>query len=456
LFLLFVLLKRASLSEPYHWDALGYVAGTALDMFDNGFAAVRSYNPGHSPLFCLALAALWKLFGCSPLVSHLWVLVLAAIGHYYTYRIGQHVSGRAAGVAAGVLTLANQIVFAQIGTLNVVTGVFALAMAAAHAYLRGRRGAFVICSALLYLTHQAAILFAVAFAAHSLMSCALDRAPLSRTARELGVVLASLAPIAAWDAYLAHVNGWLLNPAWMVNQTRFLPTLALNAARHLIYDKTLDNVNRYNWIVSISILVGTFARRQPNISNGQRPGLLFLLIGILHLLAFSWLDDLPRYFMPALPFFYLAGASSLARVAPARWSTQTVVGAALCLGVLFTTNYFGRRSAPGWQLESNLEYADHVATHVQAAHFLENHYRDRLVVTCWPMIAELADARLGYVSTPLRVSVDYRDVPPGAVLYDSPEASCRDPAFRARLHSARFVAQFEQRAKRAIVYEVDR
>jgi hypothetical protein len=41
---LLVALKHASLREPYHWDALGYVAGTALDMVDNGFRLVREYK----------------------------------------------------------------------------------------------------------------------------------------------------------------------------------------------------------------------------------------------------------------------------------------------------------------------------------------------------------------------------------------------------------------------------
>jgi hypothetical protein len=455
-FVVLVLLKRASLDEPYYWDALGYVAGTALDVFDNGFAVVRSYNTGHSPLFFFSLAALWKVFGYSLLVAHLWVLLFAAIGLYFTYRIGEHVAGRPAAMAASVLTLANQIVFAQMGTLNVVTAVFGLGSAAVYAYLRERRVAFVVCSALLYLLHQAAILFAVAFAVHTVLSCLLGRSPVSRLARELGVVLASLVPIAVWDAYITLVNGWFLNPIWFVNRAHFGTTLGLNLVRHLIYDRTLDNVNRYNWVVSLIIVVGMLGRRAPAPSDGQRPGLLFALVGMFHLLALSWSDDLPRYFMPALPFFYVAGARALARVVPARWSAPAIVAVSLGLGALFTTNYHGGRSAPGWQLESNLEYADSVATHVQAARYLQSHYADRVVVTCWPMSGELADGRVGYVSSPLRASVDYQHVPPGAVLYDSPEATCRDPAFRTLLSKARFAAQFDQRGKRAIVYELDR
>jgi hypothetical protein len=455
-FVLVVLLKRACLNEPYYWDALGYVAGTSLDVFDNGLAAVGSANTGHSPLFSFSLAVLWRVFGYSLLISHLWVLLFAAIGVYFTYRIGEHVAGRPAAIAASVLTLANQVVFAQIGTLNVVTAVFGLGTAAVYAYLRKRRAAFVVCSALLYLLHQAAILFAVAFAAHSVLSALLARRPLSRMARELGVVVVSLVPIALWDAYITHVNGWFLNPVWFVNRSQFWATLGLNVVRHLLYDRTLDNVNRYNWVVSLIIVVGLFARRVPAPPDGERPGLLFALIGILHLLALSWSDDLPRYFMPALPFFYLAGTGSLAHLVPARWSEPAVVAVTLGLGALFTTNYHGGRSAPGWQLESNLEYADAVATHLQAARYLQSHYSDRVVVTCFPMSGELADRRIGYVSAPLRVSVDYQHVPPRAVLYDSPEASCRDPAFRTWLGKARFAAQFEQRGKRAIVYELDR
>jgi hypothetical protein len=112
------------------------------------------------------------------------------------------------------MTLGNQIVFAQIGTLNVVTAIFAASTAATNFLLRGRRVAFAVASALLYLTHQPAILFAGAFALHTLALSVRQRRGRG-VLRDFIPILVSLIPIGIWNAYITLENGWFLNPDWM-------------------------------------------------------------------------------------------------------------------------------------------------------------------------------------------------------------------------------------------------
>jgi hypothetical protein len=453
IFAVFVL-KSPTLTDPYHWDALGYVASTAMDMVDHGFRLTHPYNTGHPPLFCLALAAAWTIFGCSPLVSHVFVVLIGAVGIYFTYRLGEFLYGRPVGVAAATLTLLNQIVFAQLGTLNVVTALFTLGLGATSAYLRGKWTVYVLTACLLVLTHQPAVLFVGAFALHRVLAAALGQTRRG-LARDLALILAPVAPLALWSVYFAHATGGsFLNPGWLSNTDVFFPTLRVNAVRHFLYDGTPDNVNRYNWVLVTLLLPAETIRRGRPGRPGPRAGLLFALLIAVHLAAFSWSDDLPRYFMPVLPYFYIAGARALSLLLEKQtWGSRGVVLGAVLLGALSITNYGGHRSRPGWQLESNLEYRDHIQTHVAAARYIEQDHPQAVVVTCWPMSGELGEPRHGYVSRPIQVSVDYDDPPPGALLYDSPESDCRGRRpFRELVRNARLLRRFEHSGKSAAVY----
>ena len=163
--------------------------------------------------------------------------------------------------------------------------------------------------------------------------------------------------------------------------------------------------------------------------------------------------------MPVLPYFYLAAAGSFtALLGSARRRALVIVGASAALSALFSTQYRTERSAPGWQLESNLDYADSVQTHVLAARYLEKEHPTATIVTCWPMNGELAEPRHGYVSRPLSVTSDFENAPSQAIFYYSPESACRGVAsVRRRLATARLIRRFERNGKRADVYAlVDR
>ncbi len=58
---------------PYHWDSAGFVINSAKHLFETNFQPL--VNPSlayaHPPLITATLALMWKLFGQSPLISHL-------------------------------------------------------------------------------------------------------------------------------------------------------------------------------------------------------------------------------------------------------------------------------------------------------------------------------------------------------------------------------------------------
>jgi hypothetical protein len=265
-------------------------------------------------------------------------------------------------------------------------------------------------------------------------------------------------PLAAWAAYQASELGWAFNQGLLHNRSAFIDTLRTNVVRHFLVDTTSDAVNRWNFLATLAIVAALVRfRKIPSSNEARRPGLLFLLVCAVHVAAFSYSDDLPRYFVPILPYFYLSATGSLAALfGSVRLHSFVVVGASAALAALFTTHYRTSRSAPGWQLESNLDYADSVETHVAAARYLEQEHRTATIVTCWPMNGELAEPRHGYVSQALFVSTDFDAAPAGSILYVSPESACRGSrAVRRRVANARLLRRFEVRGKRADVYRLE-
>ena len=133
-----------------------------------------------------------------------------------------------------------------------------------------------------------------------------------------------------------------------------------------------------------------------------------------------------------------------------------LLGATVVVCCLFTFGYRSNRSGPGWQLESNLDYADMIATHKAAAQFLERHHPTEPIASCWPMGAELGEPRNGYIKTPLPGMQADGPVPRGSLIYYSPESGCGDdPKVLALISSAKLVRRWEIRGKTAAIYRLD-
>src|ERR1051326_4053484 len=82
-----VLTHLPLLSLPYYWDEAGYYIPAARDLLLTGNPIPHSpaANP-HPPLVIAWLAGAWKLFGYSPVVTHVAMLVFAALAVAGVYR----------------------------------------------------------------------------------------------------------------------------------------------------------------------------------------------------------------------------------------------------------------------------------------------------------------------------------------------------------------------------------
>lgn len=104
---------------PYHWDGALFVAPAARDLLQNNFSPFifRYTNFAHPPLFIAGLALIWKLFGKSLLVAHLYILPFLPLLLASIYGVGVEIRGRAVGAAAAALTACTAVVVSEYGQI---------------------------------------------------------------------------------------------------------------------------------------------------------------------------------------------------------------------------------------------------------------------------------------------------------------------------------------------------
>jgi hypothetical protein len=126
--------------------------------------------------------------------------------------------------------------------------------------------------------------------------------------------------------------------------------------------------------------------------------LQFALIMLAHLVTFSLVGGalLTRYLLPAYPLVIVIGMSTLhRRIVSWEWPAAVMV-VFFVFALVFDPPY---RFAP----EDNLTYRDFIELHATAAHFLEQHEQDKVVLTAWPATDELTKPYLGYVQRPMHI-----------------------------------------------------
>src|SRR5262249_28552497 len=109
-----LLLHASLLSLPYFWDEAGYYIPAARDFFLTGSLIPKStLQTSHPPLLSIALAAIWKLFGFTPMITRAVVLLFASFALVQVFLISERVANRRIAVAATVLAGIYPVIYAQ-------------------------------------------------------------------------------------------------------------------------------------------------------------------------------------------------------------------------------------------------------------------------------------------------------------------------------------------------------
>lgn len=402
LFVLLLIVKSNILRAPYYWDVLGYVNRAASSFYKTGQIASLTGMTGHPPLFFIALASLWKLFGNSLLVSHVFILFLGASSLFFLFKLANKLYGPREAVAATLLLLSNQLFFAQVGTIYLSTPVTCLAILTVYLYLDQKYLLYGISAAAMLLVKETAIVVLLAIILCDFFRTVLNKEKFLVGIRRMLFLSLPVVPLGFWYLYHWHMTGWLVNTKLIVNRSRFFGLFLDNAFRYLIFDNSAENVTKVNWVVFLGLsvfIVFHIAKRK-----SLKLEMVFLMIIIMNILFFSYSDDLPRYFLVIYPFYFVLGSRAFVFISERVKYKDILISLFLVAMIAGSVmNYTGHRNTDGWRLESNMEYLDFIKVSRWAGQFLEDNYPDYKIITTFPLSAAYQNPRLGYIKKALSV-----------------------------------------------------
>jgi 4-amino-4-deoxy-L-arabinose transferase-like glycosyltransferase len=425
LFACLVALHGSLLRLPYFWDEAGYYVPAARDLLLSGDPIPHStLSNAHPPLVMAYLALGWKLFGYSPLVTRLAMLLVAAFALAGVFRLARGVANLPVAIAVTVCTALYPVFFTQSSLAHLDMAAAAFILWGLGSYLAEQRAAGIVFFSLGALAKETAILAPLALLVWEMAAAERrwwspklkDFLPPAHRGRESAALLLPLLPLGLWFAYHYHRTGYVFgNPEFLrynlkatLNPLRFVIALGLRLWHLLGY------LNMFVLTIATALAMrlpprldpGWAARKaggngEPEIERRRIALPVQAVFGVLivaHAIAFALLGGaaLARYLLPVTPLVIILGVSTLRRRLP--WWPAFV--AVVCLGfviaLLVNPPY---RFAP----EDNLAYADYVRLHQAADRFVEQAHRQRRVLTAWPASDELTRPWLGYVTSAVPV-----------------------------------------------------
>jgi 4-amino-4-deoxy-L-arabinose transferase-like glycosyltransferase len=291
---------------PPWWDGTS-TAMTALDTVNYNINLYADFF-GKPPFIFVLLGTLFKIFGYSPAIIHLFMMVFSLTAIIFTYKVAQMLAGREIACSASFLLAFSPMFTAQSINLNFDLPSMALMMAAYYFFLKKNYVFLAISGTMLVMTKEIGILFIVAMLISTII---INYRGKKKIEKERVLLAAQIIPIILFIVW-AYGNytrrGWFLFP-------RDSPIIKLDSIfnENLIMRLEQLFVINYNWILAIIILgsILLWAYRHMRVNPVKIEMLLpLILFFIFFFVAVAPIRDfnLPRYVIVLYPAFYLASA----------------------------------------------------------------------------------------------------------------------------------------------------
>lgn len=392
---------------PYYWDEAGYYIPAAYDFFRTGsLIPYSTLSNAHPPLPSIYLAAAWKLFGFSSLVTRVAMCCVAAAALTAVWKLAMVTTRRQSVAAATVgLTAIYPVFFAQSSLAH--SDLLAAATTLwGMAFLLSERGYAVwfasACFSLAALSKETAIVTPLALAGWELWL--IRKSNGSKHMVRAAVLCLPLVPLGLWYLYHWHRTGFVFgNPEYL----RYNATATLTPLRVLIAfaHRLLHVTAHMNLFVPVLLMLACMLLTPVDEDDGS-PRLriafsvqaIFYVVIFANLILFSVLGGalLTRYLLPLYPLMILLCVNTFRRRVK-RWPALFALSALAFIAGLFVNPPY--RFAP----EDNLAYRDVILLHEAAIAQILEHYPHSVVLTAWPASDELSKPELGYVREPVPV-----------------------------------------------------
>lgn len=444
-FVIILLLKFHILNLPYHWDELGaYIQPTHWLAQGSLFRVLPGFHPpymfyGHPPGIYLSLASIYKIFGESIWISHMYVIAIAFLGVYFVYLLGKQLCNRFVGIWASVLLFFSPIYFSQSGMVTGDIVMTSFALMTLYYLFKRKYIPYLLSGFCLVMIKESSL--AIIVAAIIYLYITEKESPQVRTIMFKYAV--PILPIIIFFILQKISTGvFLPNRGFISNDFICFDVIS-------IYAKLTEVVkwifyNQYRWVLTSIILICFLIKRK---IFYKKELIVYLLITIFTTLAFSFIYFLPRYILSVLPLLCIVSALAIETLFNNR--KLQILSVALIL-YLFVGAFYGDGKGRG-SFENNMEYLDVVYTHKEACKYIENNYSNKKIFALWPLNQGLANPYLGYVDKPIITTSPKK---PCDVYVYSPQSDLEKEKLEEsmKLRNLKLEKKFEKNGKYVEIY----
>src|SRR5438477_303512 len=158
------------LQLPYFWDEAGYYVPAARDLLLSGSLIPHStVSNAHPPLVLAWVALGWKLFGFTPLVAHLAMLLIASFTLLGIFRLAERVANVQVALASTICASLYSVFFTQSALVHLDMAAAGFTLWGLRDYIEQRRIATSVWFSLAALAKETAILAPLALLAWELI-----------------------------------------------------------------------------------------------------------------------------------------------------------------------------------------------------------------------------------------------------------------------------------------------
>ncbi len=290
LFFSVFLLKLPTIYLDYHWDEAVFVAHSKYYSIYGWFSLPTPSPVLHVPLLNWIFSLNYILFGESPLISHIIIIVFSFIACYFTYLLGKNLYNREVGVVASILLLFSPMYFSLSGQALYEVPLTAMTVVVLYFLFKKNLIGYLISSSILVLTKEPGILIIGTIILFKLIK-----------REKIKNVILYASPILLfflWEFFfMTSTEHYLLS---------FDPLFSLKKLFANVYQTFFWN---YHWILTVPIILLFF--KKP-FKNFRKNAILFLLIAVfIAFFSFAPTFLLPKYLLPIHPIIFLISAHSI-------------------------------------------------------------------------------------------------------------------------------------------------
>ncbi|PIS34968.1 MAG: hypothetical protein COT36_04840 [Parcubacteria group bacterium CG08_land_8_20_14_0_20_38_56] len=416
-----------TIHTPYWWDSAGYIIKSAKEYADINFSSLilpsetTMLSMARFPFFPLLLALVWKVFGESLLVSHLFYLTFVLLSVIFTYLLGKRIARtmkitppEVVGFCPALLLLFTPVFLAQVGIIYTEIPITAFALMAVYFFLSRKILGYLLSASTMLLLKEVSAVIILAILITILIWFFVgflrkQTRTFKKLIKDLFIHGSPILLLIAWFLWRKFATGWLLISPTFLSRYRE-EIFSFGKTFFLKLDAVFDFffLDQGRFLIAFAILICLFfllfRKKIRGILVSQDTILLFLIVFFVPLF-FAKIEFLHRYIVFGLPFLYILFCSLVGFVF--RKNIACALGLALLVLLpVFYSNWDEHRKINSWHfppLEENLEYLDIIKIGKLTSKFLEEYYKDAVIYTEFPTNYMLSQPFQHYVQEPLNV-----------------------------------------------------